>query len=55
VVQNCTVLNRLRRWFRRLERLWIPDAVERERHEGIVRERLTEKPGPRDEAGKPTG
>jgi hypothetical protein len=52
VVQNCSVLNRLRRWLRRLERRWIPDAVERERHEGIVRGRLAETPEPRGDAGE---
>ena len=34
------MLKLLRRWLRKLDRRWIPDTGERERHEGVVRDRL---------------
>jgi hypothetical protein len=41
-------LNRLRRRVRRLERRWITDRVERERHEAIVR-RMLHRPATHDD------
>jgi len=41
----------LRRWFRRLERRWIPDAADRNRHEAIVRDRLPGDVKPQDDTG----
>jgi hypothetical protein len=41
-------MNRLRGWFRKLERRWIPASEVRDRHEAIVRERLAEDGEPLD-------
>jgi len=49
------VLNRLRRWLRRLERRWIADGSERDRHEALVRERLPGKPIPAEPAADEPG
>jgi hypothetical protein len=43
-----SILDRLRGRVRRLERRWIPDPAERERHEAIAR-RMLRPPALRDE------
>jgi hypothetical protein len=53
------VLNWLRRRVRRLDRRWIVDPDERDRHDAVARERLLApnppRPGdPQDEAEPPT-
>ena len=48
-------LNLLRRWLRKLDRRWIPDTGERERHEGVVRDRLPGGVKPRDATRPPEG
>jgi hypothetical protein len=50
---NGAMINRLRKWIRRMERRWIRDPDERERHGRVVRGRLARPVPPEDGVDEP--
>ena len=54
-MQNGAVLNLLRRLLRRVNRRWIPNPVERDRHEATLRGRLPNPAKRRGDTQTPKG